>query len=320
MDRTSLRNGNRETKRMDLAELYPGFESVMLPGDGVDIFCRIGGDGPPLVLQHGYPQTHVEWHAMVPELAKHFTLVLPDLRGYGQSEIPETVADHTTYSKRTMANDIAAIMTARGHERFSFAGHDRGGRVGYRLALDHPERVEKLVALDIIPTYDMWTNLSAKRAMQVYHWLFKAQPHPLPEMLIEGAPGGYLDYTIASWTKTKDLSAFDDRAMDHYHAFFADPKRIHATCEDYRAGRSCDLEIDRASIETGAKIVCPTLVLWGTGGIPAEGVNPLEAWEKWAFDVSGQAINSGHFLPEENPAATLAAMLPFLKGSGNGKN
>lgn len=299
---------------MALADLYPGFESVLLPGDGVDIFCRIGGNGPPLVLQHGYPQTHAEWHGIAPELAQHFTLVIPDLRGYGQSGIADSVEDHATYSKRTMARDIVSIMSARGFDKFSFVGHDRGARVGYRLALDHPERVERLVCLDIIPTYDMWMDWSVKRAMQVYHWLLKAQPHPLPEMLIEKSSGDYLDYTIASWSKAKDLSAYDERAMAHYRAFFSDPKRIHATCEDYRAGQTIDLEIDRQSLDSGAQISCPTLVLWGDGGIPAEGDNPLQSWKKWACDVSGHSIDSGHFLPEENPDATLAALLPFLKG------
>jgi len=300
---------------MDLAELYPGFDAVTLAGDGVDIFCRIGGEGPPLVLLHGFPQTHAEWHRIAPELARHFTLVIPDLRGYGQSGCAETIEDHATYSKRAMARDIVAIMAARGFERFAFAGHDRGARVGYRLALDHPERVERLVALDIVPTYDMWTDWSVARAMQVYHWLFLAQPHPLPEMLIENASSAYLDHTIASWSGTKDLSAFDPRAMDHYRAFFAQPERLHATCEDYRAGQDYDFEADRASIEIGAKLACPTQVLWGAAGIPAQGGGPLEAWKKWAPDLVGEPIESGHFLPEENPQATLAAMLPFLTGA-----
>lgn len=305
---------------MDLADLYPGFDTVMLPGDGVDIFCRIGGSGPPLVLQHGYPQTHVEWHTLAPDLARHFTLVIPDLRGYGQSGIAETVPDHMTYSKRAMARDIVSIMTARGFDRFSFVGHDRGARVGYRLAFDHPERVERLACLDIVPTYDMWTDWSVKRAMQVYHWLMKAQPHPLPEMLIEGAPSDYLDYTIASWTMTKDLSRFDDRAMAHYRAMFSDPARIHATCEDYRAGQTCDFEIDRETLASGATIACPTLALWGSGGIPAEGTSPLDDWRKWAPGIAGHAVDCGHFLPEENPVATLATLLPFLKGERNGQD
>ena len=296
-------------------DLFPGFRSEMLPGAGVDIFCRIGGDGPPLVLQHGFPQTHVTWHKIAPALAEHFTLVLPDLRGYGQSGIARTVDDHATYSKRAMAADIAAIMTALGHESFAFAGHDRGARVGYRLALDHPDRVAKLAVLDIVTTYDEWQKADAKWGMETYHWLMLAQPHPLPEMLIGGVSADYMDYTLASWADGNSLKAFDRRALASYRAAMSDPERIHAACEDYRAGYGIDTELDRQNLEAGHKIHCPLLVLWGAGGIPNQGGNPLHAWHRWAPQATGKALPCGHFLAEELPSETASALLTFFRGS-----
>ncbi len=209
-------------------------------------------------------------------------------------------------------------MTSLGHERFAVAGHDRGARVAYRLALDHPQALSCLAVLDIVPTYDMWHNFTVALAMKIYHWLFLAQPNPLPEMLIERQPIAYLDYTLASWTKAKDLSAFADAALAEYRLHYATPEHVHATCNDYRAGQTCDLADDEADRAAGRRIACPMLVLWGDAGIPAqndstvETADPLSIWREWCPNVMGAGIDSGHFVAEENPAATLAHLLPFL--------
>jgi haloacetate dehalogenase len=213
-----------------------------------------------------------------------------------------------------MAAVMVELMEELGFVRFGLAGHDRGGRVAYRLALDHPGRVERLATLDIIPTYDMWHGMDHTFAMKVWHWLFLAQPAPLPETLIGKAPLEYWNLKSASWTKAKSLACFDPRALAHYHAFFQDPSRIHATCEDYRAGATSDLAHDEADRAAGNKIGCPTLVLWGSAAIPSETASPLATWRHWANDVRGEAIDSGHFLCEENPDATAAALLAFFAG------
>ena len=296
----------------DLADLHPGFASHWIDTSVGKIFARAGGSGPPLLLRHGYAQTNVMWHRVAPALAARFSLVLPDLPGYGWSVAPEADANHEPYSKRAMAKVMIEIMEKLGHVRFRLAGHDRGGRVGYRLALDEPGRVERLAVLDIVPTWTMWHRMNDKAAMKVWHWPFLAQPYPLPEMLLSKAPVEYLDWKMASWTKRKDLSAFDPRALAHYRAFFSDPLRIHATCEDYRAGRNADLAHDDADRAAGRKITCPVLALWGDAGIPGETSTPLAVWREWANEVAGQAIDSGHFVAEENPQATAAALLAFF--------
>jgi haloacetate dehalogenase len=297
--------------------LYPdGFRQVSEPtGSGTTVFARIGGRGPALLLLHGFPQTHAMWHKIVPELSKHFTCVVADLRGYGFSSCPANDAGNFAYSKRAMAQDMFQLMTSLGHERFAIAGHDRGGRVAYRMALDVPARVRSLAILDIISTYHMWRGLDAQFAMKVYHWMFLAQPHPLPEMLIEQAPVAFLDYTLASWTKAGNLSPFDEEALAEYRLHFATPEHIHASCNDYRAGWSYDREADAASRAEGKRITCPLRVVWGSAGIPAETSAMLDSWKEWAEHADGQAIDSGHFLAEENPDATLAALMPFLKAT-----
>ncbi len=288
--------------------------------NGVELFARTGGHGPPLLLLHGFPQTHAMWHRVAPSLMESFTCVMPDLRGYGYSSCPENDVQNRTYSKHVMAADVSGLMMRLGHERFAIAGHDRGGRVAYRLALDSPEKVTHLAVLDIVPTHAMWHGLSKDLAMKVYHWLFLAQPHPLPEMLIEPAPVAFLDYTLASWTKTRDLSPFDPQALAEYRLHYATPEHVHATCNDYRAGATIDLADDEADVAAGRKIACPTLALWGNKGIPSqndgtvETADPLAIWQSWCSDVVGAGIDAGHFLPEENPDATLAHLLPFLEG------
>ena len=295
-----------------MSRLFPGTREHREKISGVEIFARIGGSGPPLLLIHGFPQTHAMWHRIAPQLMQHFTCVMPDLRGYGYSSCPPNDAANEAYSKRAMAKDLGALMASLGHERFAVVGHDRGARVGYRMALDMPEKVTRLAVLDIVPTYAMWHNFTVKLAMKTYHWLFLAQPSPLPEMLIEQNPVGYLDYTIASWTKAKDLSAFSDEALAEYRTHYATPEHIHATCNDYRAGATFDLKADEADHAQGKKIACPTLAIWGNAGIPSETDGPLAQWREWCDDVQGHGIDSGHFVAEENPEATLAALLPFL--------
>lgn len=297
----------------DLADLFSGFESRTIATTEGSIFARVGGKGPPLVLLHGFPQTHVMWHRIAPELAKNHTVIAMDLRGYGWSSAPRSDAAHKVYSKREMAKDVLRVIDDLGYTRFALVAHDRGARVAYRLALDHPGRLDKLALIDIIPTIAMWERMDAQRAMQVYHWSFLAQAAPMPETLIGRAPTEWLEHTLASWTASKDLSAFDPRALAHYRAFFNDPTRIHATCEDYRAGATRDAEADEVSRAKGEIIDCPMLVLWGESGIPAAGSSPLDAWKTFAPKASGMGIPGGHFLPEENPAETLAALTRFLR-------
>jgi haloacetate dehalogenase len=297
---------------LDLADLFPGFAAHWIDTSIGKIFARAGGSGPPLLLLHGYPQSNVMYHRVAPALARAFSLVIADLPGYGWSAVPQADADHAPYTKHAMAKVMIEVMETLGHVRFRLAGHDRGGRVAYRLALDHPGRLERLAVLDIVPTYAMWHGMDRNLAMRVWHWPFLAQPEPFPELLIEKAPVDYLEWKMASWTKAKNLSAFDPRALDHYRAAFSDPLRIHATCEDYRAGRGADLAADEADRAAGKKISCSLLALWGTGGIPSETAGPLAIWREWASDVSGGPIESGHFLCEENPEATAAALLEFF--------
>lgn len=297
-----------------MATLFPDFAAHTLAGDGADIHLLTGGEGPPVLLLHGFPQTHAMWHRVAPALARHFSLVIPDLRGYGRSSAPPNDPANEAYSKRRMGRDFFAVMSALGHRRFAAVGHDRGGRVAYRMALDEPDRVARLAVLDIIPTLDMWQGMDRHIAMTVYHWPFLAQPHPLPETLIGGNPVFYLDAKLAAWAKTGDLSAFDPEALAQYRLHYAAPETIHATCNDYRAGATFDLEADAADRAAGRRIACPTLALWGEAGIPNETEGPLDTWRAWCDDVRGAAVDSGHFLAEENPDATLAHLLPFLKG------
>lgn len=297
----------------NLPDLYPGFQSHRFKTRGAEIFARIGGDGPPLFLLHGYPQTHVIWHLVAPRLAERFQLIIPDLRGYGASSTPPTDVEHYNYSKRAMALDVIDIADQLGIARFSICGHDRGGRVAYRLALDHPDRMDKLITLDIVPTYDMWHRLTRDLSMRTFHWPFLAQPAPLPEDIIGRDPLFWIDNTLARWG---DFSVFSAEALAHYRAFFSEPARIHATCEDYRAGAGYDLAADETDRALGRRIACPVAVFWGSKGIPSKTESPLAIWEEWCDRVEGRAVQSGHFLPEENPEDTTNAILDFMSGPG----
>jgi haloacetate dehalogenase len=240
----------------------PGFAERRIATRGAQIHAAIGGSGPPLLLLHGFPETHACWHAVAPRLAAAFTVVAPDLRGYGSSRFTGTeTADHAAFSKRAMAEDQVEAMWELGHERFFVAGHDRGGRVAYRLALDHPDRVLKLAVLDIAPTLEMFERMNAKSALSAYHWLFLAQPFDLPERMIGADPDFYLEWTMRSWLARGASLAPD--VIEDYRRAFRDTSVIHAACEDYRAGATIDCEIDRADRDAGRRIACPVLALWG---------------------------------------------------------
>jgi haloacetate dehalogenase len=293
----------------DLPDLFPGLaERRIETAAGIEIFLRTGGSGPPLLLLHGYPQTHVMWHKVAAELARHCTLVMPDLRGYGASSAPMGDEAHEVYCKRAMARDCLTLMRELGYRRFMVAGHDRGGRVAYRLALDHPEAVAALIPVDIIPTAEVWRRITAESAVRGYHWQFLSQPYPLPETLIGKDPVCYLEHTLKSWAGPRDLSPFSAEAMAHYRAQIQDPTRVHAFCEDYRAGAGIDRSLDEADLAAGRKIACPTLVVHGSylSG------TPLDVWRAWCTSVAAATVASGHFLAEENPNDTLAALIPFL--------
>ncbi|MDX3809618.1 MAG: alpha/beta hydrolase, partial [Bosea sp. (in: a-proteobacteria)] len=241
------------------------------------------------------------------------TVVCPDLRGYGWSAAPHGDGGVATYTKRGMGEDIVAAMQALGHLRFGVIGHDRGARVSYRLALDHPGRVERLALVDILPTVSMWEGGEASRAMRAYHWTFLAQPEPVPEEALKPDPIGWLDRHEANWSRANELGLFDPLALRSYTESFGDPSRFHAACEDYRAGATTDLAQDRADLAGGRRILCPTLALWAEAGHLNTGKSPLEIWhETFAPTAEGQCLAGGHFLPEESPQAVLAALKSFL--------
>lgn len=295
-----------------LPDLFEGFDRRVIETRNGAIFARVGGSGPPLLLLHGYPQTHVCWHRVAPRLARERTLVIADLPGYGASACPEPGTRHEPHSKRAMAATLREAMGKLGYPRFDIMGHDRGARIAYRMALDTPEAVASAIILDILPTKEVWDRLTAASAIASYHWSFLAQPHPLPETLIAADPAYYVSHTLSSWARPRDLSPFDKGALAHYRASLSAPERIRAVCEDYRAGATIDREIDKADRNRGRRIACPVLFLWGSDYIGKGTADPLAIWKEWAADVSGKAITSGHFLLEEAPHETLAALLPFL--------
>jgi haloacetate dehalogenase len=290
--------------------VFEGFRSARVDLVEVSINAKVGGSGPPLLLLHGYPQTHAIWHKIAPELAQHFTVVASDLRGYGDSSKPPTLPDHWPYSKRAMAQDQIEVMKQLGFERFFLAGHDRGGRVAHRLALDHPERVERMAVLDIAPTLKMYQQTNMTFATAYYHWFFLIQPAPFPETLIGAAPLAYLEkkMTLGSAGKVP----FAPEAWAEYRRCFT-PETIHASCEDYRAAASIDLEHDRQSIAQGQKIQCPLLVLWGQHGVIERCFKPLEDWAEVAADVRGKSLPGGHYLAEELPEQTSSELIAFFK-------
>jgi haloacetate dehalogenase len=282
-----------------------GFTHRTIATAGAEIAVWTAGQGPPLLLLHGYPQTHVMWHRIAPQLAERFTVVAPDLRGYGASAKPPTDDRHAPYAKRAMAQDMAEVMTALGFARFRVIGHDRGGRVGHRLALDHAERVAHLSVLDIAPTLEMYRRADETFARHYYHWFFLIQPYDLPERLIGYDPDYYLEKKMGAWSRV--AGCFDPQAAEAYKRAFRDPATIHATCEDYRAAATIDLEHDEADLDR--KLACPVLCLWGARGAVGQMYGDVtRIWRERAREVRGQALDCGHFLPEEAPEATLAAV------------
>jgi haloacetate dehalogenase len=290
--------------------MLEGFEQKQLQVNGVTINLRHGGSGPPLLLLHGFPQTHAIWHKVADELAQRHTLVMPDLRGYGDSSKPRGTADHANYSKRVMAQDMIATMNALGFASFYLCGHDRGGRVAHRLALDHQEAVKKLMLIDISPTRTMYEQTDMAFATYYYHWFFLIQPAPLPETLIGGNARFFLDYTLGS-LGSKGKGYIDAEAMAEYRRCFCQPESIHGACEDYRAAASIDLEHDRDHDTT--KIACPTHVVWGAHGVVGRLFHPIADWQaKCALPVTGTELPAGHFIPEQAPQLLLKEMQGFF--------
>jgi haloacetate dehalogenase len=277
---------------------------------GVTIAYRRVGAGSPLLLLHGHPQTHVIWHKLVPQLARRFTLVLPDLRGYGRSSKPAGANDHANYSKRTMARDLVTLMQQLGFARFDVCAHDRGARVTHRMALDHPQAVARAMLLDIAPTLAMYEQTDMTFASAYWHWFFLIQKKPLPETLLAADPALYARSVMGS--RHAGMTPFAPEALDDYLQALRDPATIHAICEDYRAAATIDLEHDRESRAAGAKITCPLRVLWGSHGIIERCFDALAQWNKVAVNVSGRALDCGHYIPEEAPEALLAEIEGFF--------
>ena len=279
-------------------------------GDG-ELRVRIGGEGPPLLLLHGNPQTHAMWHAVAPALARTHTVICPDLRGYGGSFKPAPSPDHAPYSKRAMARDMAELMTSLGHDRFAVLSHDRGARVAHRLAIDNPGRITRLAVLDIVPTIEHFERTDMSFALGYYHWFWFAQPHPFPEELINAAPAVW--FHAHTSREPKPPSFFRQEALDDYLAAAHDPEMIAGMCEDYRAAAGIDLEHDRISRAAGRRVDCPMLVLWGAKGKIGGWYDPVALWRDYANGpVRGHAVDSGHYLAEEAPDEVLAAVAPFL--------
>ena len=292
--------------------MIAGFKKSMQRCNGVDIALHRAGKGKPLLLLHGYPQNHMCWERVAPILAENHDVIIPDLRGYGDSSAPANDSNNTTYSKRTMAQDMADLLNALEIPCTDVLGHDRGARVSYRLALDHPERVGKLGIIEIVPTGDFWANWNADLAMAAYHWTFLAQPTPMPERLIGADPEGYIDWTLKQWTLRHMLDTFSPKALESYRAQARDPARIHAMCSDYRAGATFDRTLDLQDKANGKRITSPIRFLYGAHGFPSKSGNAAELWRGWAEDVEASVCESGHFVMEENHQAVLDTFVPFF--------
>lgn len=288
--------------------MFDGFESRTVPVEGFDLRVRVGGSGPPLLLLHGFPQTHLAWHRVAPVLAGRFTVVVPDLPGYGRSTGPAPTPEG--YAKRNLARLMLGLMDALGHPRFALAGHDRGGRIGYRLALDHPGRLTRFAPIDILPTLEMWESMDWQSALRGYHWLLLAQPSPLPENLVGADGPGYIRHLIDRWAGHRDR--LDPAAVDAYAAAFGDPAVVAVACADYRAGASLDVEHDRADRDAGRKIGCPVLLIWARRYLKERGRRHLDVWNLWAEDVREVAFDCGHFVAEEAAEGCAEALMDFF--------
>jgi len=294
--------------------LFAGFESATVDIGEATIFIRRRGHGPPLLLLHGFPETHLMWHRVAPALAEGFTVICADLRGYGASGKPPSTPDRAPYAKSAMAREMVRLMEAQGFPRFAVAGHDRGARVADRMALDHPERVERLAVLDIIPTGDAFARADARFALAFWPWSLLSQPEPLPERLIAAAPEAVVEDALGQWGS--DPAAFPPKIRSAYIEALRDPATAHAICEEYRAAATIDRTADDEDRRAGRRIACPVLALWAAGGAVdtwyAHEGGPLAIWRPWAADVTGRSIAGGHFFPEANPAETIAALRRFF--------
>ena len=288
--------------------MFEGFEQRQIETSGATINLMKGGDGPPLLMLHGYPQSHVMWHKIAPRLAQDFTVVVPDLRGYGDSSKPQGDPEHLNYSKRAMAQDQAEVMGQLGFESFLLVGHDRGGRVSHRLAKDHAHRVRKLAVLDIIPTHRMFQIVNQEMATNTYHWFFLIQPYDFPERMIGASADYFIRRRFQGGSGAEEV--FPPEAVAEYVRCFCDPATIHATCEDYRAGASIDLVHDEADFDN--KVNCPFLALWSSTGYVGRTQDVLQVWRDYATDVRGHALPCGHYLAEERPDDTYTALKTFL--------
>ena len=299
---------------MTSAVTFEDFEAIEVQAEETTIFLRRFGSGSAVLLLHGFPQTHVMWRSVAPLLARHFAVICADLRGYGRSGCPVSRSDHSPYAKRTMANDMVSVMAQLGFPRFSMAGHDRGGRVAYRLALDHPQHVERLAVLDIVPTADTWERADKTLATAFWPWSLLAQPEPLPERLISAAPDAVVDHALGGWGSPANAFGAEVRAA--YIDALRDRARVHAICEEYRAAATLDHEHDLTDRRAGRRIACPVLVLWsGRGPLGtwyAEVGGPLALWRAWANDVRGGGLDAGHFFPEEMPERTAEELSAFF--------
>jgi haloacetate dehalogenase len=289
--------------------VFEGFDVFDIPTAGTTIHGRRGGAGPPVLLLHGIPETHLMWHRVAPSLAERFTVVATDLRGFGDSGAPPSTPDHAPYSMREIARDQLEVMNALGHERFSVVGHDRGARCAYRMALDHPRAVTRLAVLDILPTGDVFRSAGMDTSQKFWIWSFLSAPEPVPERLIAQAPAVIVDHMLDSWSQRPD--AFPPEVRAEYIGKFSPPDTIHAICEEYRASSTLDRQHDEAD-RGRRRITCPTLVLWSHTGIVADVDQPLEVWRAWADDVRGGPVAAGHFIPEEAPDQTTRHLLEFL--------
>ena len=293
---------------------FAGFEAREIPTSRGAVHAVVGGSGPPLLLLHGYPESHLMWHGCAQRLAERHTVVATDLAGYGSSFRPNPTPDHAAHGKRALAQDQVEAMGELGFDRFAVAGHDRGGRVAYRMALDHPDRVERAAVLDVVPTGTVWAQADAAFARGYWHWAFLAQPAPLPERLIGGDPQAFFDLHVrAGIGLGAPASRYPEDIVDSYRSILDDPGAVAAMCEDYRAGATIDVEHDEADRTAGRQISCPVLVLWaGRGGLPRFYGDVLDVWRPWAADLDGRALDSAHFMAEERPEETAAELLRFL--------
>ncbi|WP_242903479.1 alpha/beta fold hydrolase [Actinomadura terrae] len=289
--------------------MFEGFTEFDITTSGTTIHGRRGGDGPPVLLLHGIPETHLMWHRVAPRLAERHTVVVTDLRGFGDSGTPPSTPDHAPYAMRAIARDQVEVMRALGFDRFGVVGHDRGARCAYRMALDHPATVDRLAVLDIVPTGEAFRRAGMDFSLGYWVWSFLAAPAPVPEQLIAGAPETFVDHMLDSWSDAPD--AFPAAVRAEYAAKFRDPATVHAICEEYRAAATLDHRHDEEDRGRN-RIACPVLALWSATGAVAAWYDPLEIWRTWADDLRGAALPCGHFLPEEAPAETTRHLLDFL--------